>query len=95
MLFKSNCEIAANSILGMDDTLELNWKNLKLYIDGKGRDLYHKKDKFYQQLQTIIVEVKNKYSDADLDVLDNKNDIELHTNRLMEVRQRILDIVAP
>ncbi len=35
MLFKAYCEIAANSILGMSDNLELNWEDSSLYVDGK------------------------------------------------------------
>ncbi len=33
----------------------------------------------------VIAEVNNRYSDANLEVLNNKDDIKQHTNRLMEV----------
>ncbi len=83
MLFKTYCEIAANSILGMKDTLELNWEDPRLYIDGKGRNLYHKKDKLYKRLQKVITEV-DKYSDVDLEVIITRT---ISNNRLMEVWQ--------
>ncbi len=95
MLFKTYCEIAANSIFGMNDTLELNWEDPRLYTDGKGRDLYHKKDKFYKRFLKVIEGVDNKYPDVDLEAFKNKEDIELQANRRMEVWQGILDIVAP
>ncbi len=61
MLFKAYCEIAAKNIFGMNDTLELNWEDPRLYIDGKGWDLYHKKKtcskdfNWSQQKSTTIV----------------------------------------
>ncbi len=68
MLFKSNCKIASRDIFGMTALLELNWEDPTLYIDGKGRNLYMKKDKLFRKLQNIISETKSKHSDADLDL---------------------------
>ncbi len=95
MLFKSYCEIASRDIFDMTDELELNWEDPTLYIDGKGRNLYGKKDKLFRKLQNIISETKSKYSDAHLDMQPDVKSIDLHTDRLMEVWTQILNIFAP
>ncbi len=55
MLFKSYCEIASRDIFDMTDELELNWENPTLYIDGKGRNLYAKKDNSSESFRILYL----------------------------------------
>ncbi len=66
----------------MEDELELNWEDPTLNIDGKGRNLYAKKDKLFRKRQNIITDTKGKYPEAQVDMQQGVKNYELTQDRV-------------